>query len=413
MRITNQVLSIQLAESSKLLEVVDGEKLGGSVVRKISNELYLINLKGHELTAKMDGEVAENSRFRAMVVSSDIKSGSLELKLIRNFEEGFNKAEIKAATSLPLPQKGQLGVAENQLQTSAKTDVMAGGNTASVDLDSVSEDDAVIFRLLRGTFQAEKGEALTINIMKSMTDGSKLLEVKGYMFKAELGDTVMNSLKAVVLELDPYIELAVMKTPLENLEPLTLKSEIGKFDIAALLKGVGKFSKVNLQSLTPEDLKKAVKDSGLSFERKLLHNDNPQADEKFRAYSENDTGTKDSITRLQLANVVLGSGFMGYLKTVNDDVSDARLRYKNDGKGGAMYISLEFSKIGKTFITVRQISDAFDILVKSEEDISKELKQIDIENAFMRWQRYDAADENVFDVMKSAAEKLGGFDATV
>ena len=366
-------------QSGKLLELMEGEKLGGSVVRRMNNGMYLINLKGRQVTATLDTELGESTRFRAQVV----RSGSqVELKIIRNFEDGFNSAVVKPA-------------AQSGVQT---------------------EDgaDAVIFRLLKGTVPGVKeGDTLNLNIVRTMGDGLKLLDALGYLFKADIGQTVLNTLKAQILKTDPFLELMVLKTPIENLDPLSVKTEIGKFDFAALLKSTGKFSSLSLLNLSADDIKAAIKESGIFFENKLANDEQVTGDEKFRAYSEKDVPAREAITRLQLVNVLMADGLVSYLKTKDEDVSDALVRYKKDDKGGGiMYISLEFSKIGKTFITVRQIGDVFDILVKSETDISEMLKNAEVESALIRWKKYEQKDEAVFEVKKDSALHLGGFDAT-
>ncbi|QAR34333.1 hypothetical protein EP073_13240 [Geovibrio thiophilus] len=367
-------------QSGKLLELMEGEKLGGSVVRRMNNGMYLINLKGRQVTATLDTELGDSTRFRAQVV----RSGSqVELKIIRNFEDGFNSALVK-------PAPAQSGV---QTEDGA---------------------DAVIFRLLKGTISgAKEGDTLNLNIVRTMADGLKLLDAGGYLFKADIGQTVLNTLKAQIIKTDPFLELMVMKTPIENLDPLAVKTEVGKFDFAALLKNTGKFSSLSLLDLTPDDIKAAIRNSGIFFENKLANGEQVSGDEKFRAYTEGDVPARETVTRLQLVNVLMADGLVSYLKTKDEDVSDALVRYKKDDKGdGIMYISLEFSKIGKTFIIARQIRDVFDILVKSEADISELLKSIDVENALIRWKKYEPKDEAVFEVKKDTAQHLGGFDAT-
>jgi hypothetical protein len=365
-------------QSGKLLELMEGEKLGGSVVRRMNNGMYLINLKGRQVTAQLDTELGDSTRFRAQVV----RNGSqVELKIIRNFEDGFNSAVVK--------------------------------NT-SPGVQTQDEADAVIFRLLKGTIPgAKEGDSLNLNIVRTMGDGLKLLDAAGYLFKADIGQTVLNSLKALVLKTEPFLELMVMKNPLESLDPLMVKTEVGKFDFTALLKSTGKFSNINLLNLSADDIKAALKESGVFFEHKLAGGEKVTGDEKFRAYTERDVPAREAITRLQLVNVLMADGLVSYLKTQNEDVSDALVRYKKDDKGGGiMYISLEFSKIGRTFITIRQIKDMFDILVKSEADISEMLKGIEVENALIRWKKYEPDDESVFEVKKDTAQQLGGFDAT-
>lgn len=365
--------------AGELPELVEGEKLGGSVVRRMNNGIYLINLKGRQVTASFDSELSENSRFRAQV----IKAGpQVELKIINKFEDGFNSAAVK------------------QSSTSVPTDENA---------------DAVFFRLLKGTITgAKEGDKITLNIVRSFSGGIKLLEAEGYLFKAELGDTIQSNLKAIVLKTDPFIELMVAKSPLENLDSLFLKTEIGKFDFAALLKSTGKFSGINFENLSAKDIKVAIKESGVFFENKLLNDEQVSGDEKFRANMQYDTPAKDAITRLQLINVLVADGLISYLKSQNDDVSDALVRYKQDEKGNnIMYISLEFSKIGKTLVKIRQVKDVFDIMIKTEVDISEQINDLKIENAFIRWASYNVSDEEIFAVKKLTAENLGGFDKTV
>jgi hypothetical protein len=415
--------------NGKMLELVEGEKLGGSVVRRMNNGMYLINLKGREVTAKLDAELGDSTRFRAQVVSTG--SGNVELKVVKNFEDGFNTAVVRnatageqqssstqakiftdeAASKLAKHSLNPNDISKGDIQTKLQPQVQ---QQTQQQAQSPQNSGDVVLRLLKGTIPNVKtGEVITIDIVRTLSNGVKLLDANGYLFKADLGETVLNSLKVEILRTDPALELLLLKNPIENLDALKVKTEIGKFDFATLLRSVGKFSSINLSNVTAEELKASLKESGIFFENKLASGDQVSSDEKFRAYVDRDVSAREAITRLQLVNVLMNDGLTGYFKTQNEDVGDALFRYKNDGKGsGVMYLSLEFSKIGKTFATIRQVKDVFDIVIKSEKDISEMLKEVEIENAFIRWLPYEVKDETVFEVKKDTAAQLGGFDTT-
>lgn len=429
MRITPPNIFGLTDQSGKMLELIEGEKLGGSVVRRMNNGMYLINLKGREVTAKLDIELGDSARFRAQVVGT---GSGVELKVIKNFEEGFNTAVVRTAASNEQPSAGSTqakiitdpdaagklakhslnpgDIAKGEAPAKGSLPVTQGGNSQTAQ----NTADNVVLRLLKGTVPNLKaGDTITLDIARTLSNGLKLIDANGYLFKADLGQTVLNSLKAEILRTDPVLELLLIRNPIESLDPLRVKTEVGKFDFTALLKSVGKFSNINLLNLTPDEIKAALKESGLFFEHKLAAGEQVSGDEKFRAYADRDVSAREAITRLQLVNVLMNDGLVGYLKTQNEDAGDALLRYKNDGRGGGvMFISLEFSKIGKTFITVRQVKDMFDVLIKTEADISALLQEIEVENALIRWQKYEPKDEAVFEVKKDTAANLGGFDTT-
>ncbi|WP_022851750.1 hypothetical protein [Limisalsivibrio acetivorans] len=374
MKIGNFFHNTAKLDPANLGDLVEGEKLGGKVVRRMENGMYLINLRGKTATASMEGTgLSEGAKFRAEVVRN---GNQLELRIVTRPEEAFNTADVKRSSA------------------------------------NVSDDgDSAIFRLNKNTFSAKPGDKILLNILKTLPDGSKLFEAKGGVFRAMVGETLLTKFSAQVLQTEPMLELAVFKSPMESLNTSFVKSQVGGFDLGSILKSTGKFSSLNLADVTPDKLKEAVRNSGLFMENKLMSGESVEGDEKFRAIAEQNTAGREAITRTQIANVILADGLVGFLKTADDKVSDAKIRFKKDeGGDSAVFISMSFSRIGDTFISIRQVGTVFDVLVKSEKDISDELKELDIENTLIRWKKYEQKDEAVFNVRQKLAGDMDSFD---
>jgi hypothetical protein len=351
----------------------DGERLNLNVVRRMENGLHLISLKGKNFTAKLDFEPPSKT-IRAEVVKTD---GGLQLKFIPKAENSTNPMEIRQA-------------------------------------DTKQGEQRAIFKLNAGTIDVKNGEKLNLNILKTLENGKSLIEVKNNLFEIKLNNQILKSLQAEVIKTSPEIELAVTKLPVENLNANFVKQQVGGLDITKLMKAFGKFQSLDVSKISPENLKQAIKDSGLFLENRLLNGEDVSGDEKLRAMIASDTPAKEGITRMQVTNMLLAGGLLSFLKTKDENIDDTYMRMKK-GKDGvsSLYISTKFSKLGDTFIIIRNLNKHNDIMVKTETDISEQIKNIEIENTRIHWYKFNKKDLDTMDVKKDIAFNMGNFEVII
>jgi hypothetical protein len=355
----------------------------------MENGMFLINLKGKSFTAQLPAE-PEGKTVRAEVVKAD--SGSLTLRIIPKTENSTNPMRI--------------------ITTTQSTPSAATAPTATAPQ---GEPAKLILQIPAGTIEANPGEKIEIQILKILNNGNSLVAVKNNLFEVKLDANMQQLLKNITAEVTKIdgkeIELTVEKTPVQNLNVNYVKQEVGTFDLAKLMKAFGKFQSVDVQNITPDTLKQAIKNSGLFMENKLLNDDNMAGDEKIRAYVNSDNTAKDGITKMQVSNMLLAGGLLAFLKTGDENIDDTYVRLKR-GKNGqnTLYVSTKFSQLGDTFIIIRNNRNTHDVMVKTEKDISDELKDVNIENTRIHWVKFNKKDLETMDVKKDIVFNMGNFE---
>lgn len=372
----------------------DGERLNLSVLRKLDNDMYLINLKGKSFTAQLQTE-PEGKMIRAEVVRSD--NGTLMLKIIPNADQSANPAQIMTNTS--------------SQQARSVFQMITGTTSQSGD----TAGQKTLLQLPAGTISAQAGEKVDIQILKTLDNGNTLLSIKNNLFEIKLDAQLLKNLSAEVTKADKNgIELTINRLPVQNLDSTFVKQEVGSFDMEKLMKAFGKFQKLDAQNMTPEALKNAVKNSGLFMENKLSGGESLAGDEKANAYINSDSGAKEGITRMQITNMLLAGGLLTFLKTEDENIDDTYMRFKK-GKNGQniLYVSTKFSQLGDTMMIIRSLNDVHDVLVKTETDISEELKEIQIDRARISWTKFNPKDKETMDIKKEIVFNMGNFEVII
>jgi len=364
----------------------DGERLNLNVLRRLDNGMYLINLKGKSFTAQLQTE-PEGKTVRAEVVKSE--NGTMMLRIIPKAEQSANPMQIATSKT----QTGQQ-VATSTTQTSQQK---------------------TIFQLPPGTIDVKPGEKVDLQILKTLDNGNTLVAIKNNLFEVKLEAQLLKNFTVEVVKSDSInIELVVDKLPVQNLDTNYVKQEVGTFDLAKIMKAFGKFQNLDVRNITPEALKQAVKNSGLFMENKLVNNESIDGDEKARAYINSDTGAKDGITKMQVSNMLLAGGLLAFLKTSDENIDDTYVRYKkSDGGQNTLYVSTKFSQLGDTFMVIRTLDKYNDVIVKTEVDISEQLKDINIENTRIRWVKFTSKDLDTIDIKKDIVFNMGNFEVII
>jgi hypothetical protein len=372
----------------------DGERLNLNVLRKLDNGMYLINLKGKSFTAQLQTE-PEGKMIRAEVVKSE--NGTLMLKIIPNADQSANPAQITTTTTQQARSVFQL---------------IAGSTTAP---QGTGAEPKTVLQLPAGTINAQAGEKVDIQILKTLDNGNTLLSIKNNLFEVKLDAQLLKNLTAEVTKADSkMIELTMDKLPVQNLDTNFVKQEVGGFDLAKLMKAFGKFQKLDVQNMTPETLKSAVKNSGLFMENKLMNGESLAGDEKAQAYVNSDTGAKDGITRMQVTNMLLAGGLLTFLKTEDENIDDTYMRFKK-GKNGQniLYVSTKFSQLGDTMMIIRSLNNTHDVIVKTETDISEELKGLHLDRARIHWAQFNPRDKETMNVKNDIVFNMSNFEVII
>jgi hypothetical protein len=372
----------------------DGERLNLNVLRKLDNGMYLINLKGKSFTAQLQTE-PEGKMIRAEVVKSE--NGTLMLKIIPNADQSANPAQITTTTTQQARSVFQL---------------IAGTTTAP---QGTGAEPKTVLQLPAGTINAQAGEKVDIQILKTLDNGNTLLSIKNNLFEVKLDAQLLKNLTAEVTKADSkMIELTMDKLPVQNLDTNFVKQEVGGFDLSKLMKAFGKFQKLDVQNMTPEALKSAVKNSGLFMENKLMNGESLAGDEKAQAYVNSDTGAKDGITRMQVTNMLLAGGLLTFLKTEDENIDDTYMRFKK-GKNGQniLYVSTKFSQLGDTMMIIRSLNNTHDVIVKTETDISEELKGLHLDRARIHWAQFNPRDKETMNVKNDIVFNMSNFEVII
>jgi hypothetical protein len=356
--------------------------------------MYLINLKGKSFTAQLQTE-PEGKMIRAEVVKSE--NGTLMLKIIPNADQSANPAQITTTTTQQARSVFQL---------------IAGTTTAP---QGTGAEPKTVLQLPAGTINAQAGEKVDIQILKTLDNGNTLLSIKNNLFEVKLDAQLLKNLTAEVTKADSkMIELTVDKLPVQNLDTNFVKQEVGGFDMAKLMKAFGKFQKLDVQNMTPEALKNAVKNSGLFMENKLVNGESLAGDEKAQAYVNSDTGAKDGITRMQVTNMLLAGGLLTFLKTEDENIDDTYMRFKKGENGqNILYVSTKFSQLGDTMMIIRSLNNTHDVIVKTVTDISEELKTLQLDRARIHWAQFNPRDKETIDVKKDIVFNMGNFEVII
>ncbi|MGE4318299.1 MAG: hypothetical protein AB7E96_05280 [Deferribacterales bacterium] len=325
-------------------------------------------------------------------------------------------ATLKSSDVRLIPMDQQTGQTGSSQKTAQNPQQNAYSTASAVKpAETVMLDGrAQAIRLPAGSIPVQEGETVEVNILKMQENGKTLVSIKDSLFELKLGPQVFKSLLAEVTSKSSLIDLSILRTPVETLDQSYVKQQVSGFDIEKIMKAFGKFQHVSMEDMTAEKLKQSLKDSGLTFENKLLNGHDVAGDEKFNALLNQDTSAKDSLTRMQVTNLFLAGGILAFLKTKDENVDDTLLRYKPGADGnGTVFVSTSFSELGDTLISIRQNKNKFSVSVKTEKDISKELSDLRLENSSIHWYKFNKQDLEMLDPKKDISADLGSFEVII
>ncbi len=221
---------------------------------------------------------------------------------------------------------------------------------------------------------------------------------------------------AEVIKTDGLLELKPVGVPTRTLILGLLAKEMMGYTTLDTSKIMQNSSSIKLSEFVASEFRRIVRDSGLFFENKLLKGDSVIGDAKYNAYMQNDTTTHESITKTQIANVLLSGELFTFFEGDDElDFTNGMMRFRRNDNGYIMlYMHLDFTNIGKTFLSlVDNGSGGYNVLIKTERDISEDIKKLDIPNINIRWQSLSEKDLQLFDIGVQDFKEFDKFDIRV
>lgn len=278
----------------------------------------------------------------------------------------------------------------------------------------LDNNTATALKIPLNSLPASDGEPVEIHIVKMTDNGKTLVSIKDTLFEVKLDPQLFKTLIAEAKIQTDSILLTFSKLPVENLNPQYVKQQVSGFDIEKFMQAFGKFTRTGMEEMTPQTLKDALKNSGLTFENKLLNDQDIAGDEKFRALLTGDSQAKDGITKMQLTNLVIADGVMSFLKTKDENVGDTLFKLKRGVDGSnTVYVSTNFTELGETLIVIKQVQKNFTVSVKTEKDISEYMDDIHVDNGTVRWFKFSKQDLHVMNPSKEFTADMGNFEVII
>lgn len=311
-----------------------------------------------------------------------------------------------------LPQKAETVTPQTDSQKQVQTTLPQTNIRPAAAV--VENNTATALKLPLNSLPVADGEPVEIHIVKMTDNGKTLVSIKDTLFEVKLDPQLFKTLIAEAKVQPDSVLLTFAKLPVENLNPQYVKQQVSGFDIEKFMQAFGKFTRTGMEEMTPQTLKDALKNSGLTFENKLLNDQDISGDEKFRALLTGDNQAKDGITKMQLTNLVIADGVVSFLKTKDENVGDTLFKLKRGADGSnTVYVSTNFTELGETLIIIKQVQKNFTVSVKTEKDISKYMDDIHVDNGSVRWFKFNKQDLQVMNPAKELTADLGNFEVII
>ncbi|MCD8553899.1 hypothetical protein [Seleniivibrio sp.] len=308
-----------------------------------------------------------------------------------------------------LPQKAETVIpqGDGQKQTAIQPAIRIA--TAIIENNTTTA-----IKLPPNSIPVADGEPMEVHVVKMLDNGKTLISVKDTLFEVKLDPQLFKTLIAEAKIQNDSVLLTFAKLPVENLNPQYVKQQVSGFDIEKFMQAFGKFTRVSMEDMTHQTLKDALKNSGLTFENKLLNDQDVGGDEKFRALLTGDNQAKDGITKMQITNLVIADGVMSFLKTKDENVGDTLCKIKKGADGSnTVYVSTSFTELGETLIVIKQVQNSYTVSIKTEKDISEYMDDIKLDNGTVRWLKFNKQDLQVMNPARELTADLGNFEVII
>lgn len=255
------------------------------------------------------------------------------------------------------------------------------------------------------------GDKVNVKVLESLNN-SFLVEINGKKYNASLLSTPQNSkFLAEVIKTEGLLLLKEINISPKISSLSLMAKEMMSFnqkEIAFIFKE-NKIS--HLTSFFMEDIKKFIRNQGQFFESKVRKGINISDDLKLLMYGENNSRAENAVTKLQIANVLMGSDFFTFFENEDLDFQEGVMRFSRNNNGGySLYIKVNFTKIGNTIISfIKHYENSYFVTVRSKVNISAELSKLKIKNCKIVWKELKEKDLDFFVIKKDNLKEMNGF----
>lgn len=256
-----------------------------------------------------------------------------------------------------------------------------------------------------------QGDKLPVKIL-SVSNGIFSVEIGGKLYQAGiLSHSGSARIMAEVIKTEPILTLKETDISSKQISLAAMAKEISSFnqkEAAAVLK---EFGAIHLSSFMADDIKKTLKNSGQFFEYKLSKGLSVEGDMKLSAYIQQNSSAESAISKLQIANVLMGGDFFSFFENDELDFNDGIIRVSKNGSSYSIYIKMNFTKIGETIISIiKHYENSYLITVRSKVNITAELSRLKIKNCKVVWKEMQEKDEDFFQIKKENLKEMNGFE---
>jgi len=280
-------------------------------------------------------------------------------------------------------------------------------------IEGIRLQDLIRFSLDPNTIEIKEGEKLPLSVLKQLDNGLFLVNIKGKILTAQFQSLPqLGRFTAEVVKTEPYLELRLLVRESDiNEKILKTKGELVKFDKKVMVEILNRYGlRFDPKEVTSDQIKKMIRNSGIFFENKLVRGEEIKDDLKYIFHQKNDNEALGQLNRLQIINILAGVELYLPIKSDEQDIDDLEIFVKKDTNTGIV-IKTHFSKIGDVLIYVREMGyEVVDCVVKSEVDISEDLKKVSLEGLRITWKKLEKNEFNNINPIKDALEQLGSFE---
>lgn len=327
-------------------------------------------------------------------------------------QAGINAGDIVYAASAKAGRNGSYILNINGRNVEAFSKDLLFGNNLKLMVLKTNPLEVELLKQQSSNSLFQTGDKLPVKILSS-NNGIFSVEIGGKNYTAGiLANSGSARIMAEVIKTEPLLMLKEINITPKQTALAAMAKEISVFnqkETAAVLK---EFGAIHLSSFMADDIKKTLKNSGQFFEYKLSKGLSLDGDMKLAAYTQQNSSAESAVSKMQIANALMGSDFFAFFENDELDFEDGVIKVvKNGGNSYSVYIKMNFTKIGETIISIiKHYENSYLITVRSKVNISAELSRLRIKNCRVVWKEMQKKDSDFFQIKKENLKEMNGFE---
>lgn len=327
-------------------------------------------------------------------------------------QAGISAGDIVYAASAKAGRNGSYILNINGRNVEAFSKDLLFGNNLKLMVLKTNPLEVELLKQQSSSSLFQTGDKLPVKILSS-NNGIFSVEIGRKTYTADiLANSGSARIMAEVIKTEPLLTLKEINVNPKQLLLAAMAKEISVFnqkETAAVLK---EFGAVHLSSFMADDIKKTFKNSGQFFEYKLSKGISVEGDMKLAAYTQQNSSAESAVSKLQIANILMGSDFFSFFENDELDFEDGIIKVvKNGGNSYSVYIKMNFTKIGETIISIiKHYENSYLITVRSKVNITAELSRLRIKNCKVVWKEMQEKDAEFFQIKKENLKEMNGFE---